>query len=165
MSELLNDTTINATGIITNISEPSNFTIKVVTEIQNVSIYAKIENPDPIYNSAIFGVIIGALLTFLTTIVWSWVNKKRELIEYEYKILQSTKSLAESQLNAEFKTKIRSFTDTISLEPKFCKIKSQNLVVNTLTKLLTNETVSEEKVQISNIINNLKKSFWLRFLI
>lgn len=164
MSELLfNDTTINTTGIITNVSEPSNFTIKVVTEIQNVSIYAKIENPDPIYNSAIFGVIIGALLTFLTTIIWSWINKKRELIEYEYKILQYTKSLAESQFDAEFKTKIRSFTNTISLEPKFCKIKTQNLVANTLAKLLTKESVSEEEVKITNEINNLKKSLWLRF--
>jgi hypothetical protein len=164
MSELLfNDTTINATGIITNISEPSNSTIKLVMEIQNASISAKIENSDPIYNSAIFGVFIGATLTFLTTIIWSWINKKRELIEYEYKILQYTKSLAESQLNAELKTKIRSFTAIIYLEPKLCKVKSQNLIVNTLTKLLTEESVSEEGVQISNRINYLKESLWLRF--
>jgi len=164
MSELLfNETTINATGIITNISEPSNYTFKLVTEIQNATISAKIENSDPIYNSAIFGVFIGAILTFLTTIIWSWINKKREIIEYEYKILQYTKSLAESQLNAELKTKIKNFTDTIYLEPKLCKIKSQNLIVNTLTKLLTDEPISDEKIKISTRINNLKESLWLRF--
>lgn len=164
MSELLfNDTSINATGIITNISKSSNFTTKLVMEIQNASISAKIEHSDPIYNSAIFGVFIGAILTFLTTILWSWINKKRELVEYEYKILQYTKSLAESQLNAESKTKIRSFTDIIYLEPKLCKIKSQNLIVNTLSKLLTEESIYEEKIKISDRINNLKTSLWLKF--
>lgn len=163
MSEVLfSDTTINATGIITNISEPSNFTIKLVVEIQNASICAKIENPDPIYNSAIFGVFIGAILTFLTTIIWSGINKKRELVEYEYRILQYTKNLAESQLNVELKGKIRNFTDNISLEPKLCKIKSQNLILNTLTKLMIKEPVSEEKEKISKRINNLKDSLWLR---
>ncbi len=159
----INETTLNSTAIITNISQQPNLTIKLVMEIQNASLSAKVENANPWYDSAIFGVIVGAVLTLLTTIIGSWINKKIELTEYEYRLLSYTTDLMDKPLDEKLKSNMKSFVDQINLEPKFSKIQSHDLVVNTLIKLMKGEQTTDEKENISKRIKHLRKSFWSKF--
>lgn len=160
---LINETNLNSTETITNITPP-NLTIRLITEIQNTTFSAKIESLNPWYDSAIFGVVIGAMLTFLTTIALSWFNKKIELAEYEYRLLSRTNMMLNTSVERELRSKIENFKDMISLEPNLFKIQSRELIISTLIKLMNDEETSGEQTKISQRIKLLTESFWLKFV-
>lgn len=160
---LINGTNLNSTETITNITQP-NLTIRLITEIQNTTFSARIESVNLWYDSAFFGVVVGTMLTFLTTITWSWFNKKIELAEYEYKLLSQTNVMVNTPMDGRLRSKIENFKDMISLEPNLFKIQSNELIISILIKLMNDEQTSEEQKKISQRIKLLRQSFWLKFV-
>lgn len=160
---IVNKTILNSTDIIINTSQQPNATIRLIIEIQNTNFPTTIENTNLWYDTAIGGVIVGVILTLLITIISSLLTRKKELVEYEYRLLLSTNNLMNTPLNDNVKSNIKVFADQISLEPKFHKIQSGSLVADILAKLMKGENVTDEVNKISERLNSLKKYPWLLF--
>lgn len=101
---LSNETNAN---ISLNSSNYTNLTIRLISEIQITNFSDKTAYSSPWYDSALAGVVLGAIITFFLTFILSWIQRKKELDQYEYKILSKTMKL----LN--FPTKENEITDFI----------------------------------------------------
>jgi len=137
-------------GFITadNNSFPANLTIQLV-------------NNELWYNSplisVLLGVIIGALLTFLTNILYSGLQERRELKRYEYTLLSMTKDLLNRPLDDKTKKEIKDFVDKIYPDLRFSKLKSSKLIVGALLKAEKGESNLEERTGIDNRIKKIRK--------
>ncbi len=81
-------------------SFPANLTIQVVS------------NSDGLwYNSPLIGVIVGAMLMFLTNILYSRLQERNELKRYEYTLLSVTKDLLNRPLDDKTEKEIKDFVD------------------------------------------------------
>ncbi len=150
----------NATFSI-NDSNTTNLTIRLINELQITNFSTKIENSTSWYDSALAGVILGAVITFLLTYVLSWMERKNELRQYEYQLLSRTRMFLDFPETP--KNEITSFINQIYLDPKLYEINSRNLITEALEKLTRRESFSSEKEQIKNRIGELRKRFKPKF--
>jgi hypothetical protein len=131
-----------------NNSFPTNLTIQVV-------------NNELWYNSplisSLLGVIIGAMLMFLTNILYSRLQEKTELKRYEYTLLSMTKDLLNRPLDDKTGKEIKDFVDKIYLDLRFSKLKSSKLIVGALLKAEKGESNLEERTGIDNRIKKIRK--------
>lgn len=138
-----------------NNSFPANLTIQVV-------------NNELWYNSplisALLGVIIGAMLTFLTNILYSRLQERNELNRYEYTLLSMTKDFLNRPLDDKTKKEIKDFVDKISPDLRFSKLKSSKLITDALLKAMRGKNDSEESTEIDNQIKKIRKSVKRRIL-
>jgi len=137
-----------------NNSFPANLTIQVA-------------NNELWYNSplisALLGVIIGAMLTFLTNILYSRLQERSELKRYEYTLLSMTKDLLNRPLDDKTEKEIEEFVDKIYLDLRFFKLKSSKLITDALLKARKGKKNSEERTEIDNRLKKIRKSFKRRF--
>lgn len=137
-----------------NNSFPANLTIQVA-------------NNELWYNSplisALLGVIIGAMLTFLTNILYSRLQERSELKRYEYTLLSMTKDLLNRPLDDKTEKEIEEFVDKINLDLRFFKLKSSKLITDALLKAMGGKNNSEERTEIDNRLKKIRKSFKRRF--
>ena len=140
-----------------NYTFPANLTIQVVSNGKELW-----------YNSplisSLLGVIFGAVIMFLTNILYSRLQERTELKIYEYTLLSITKDLLNRPLNDETKKEINDFVDKIHPDLRFSKIKSSKLITYALLKARNNEDKSEEIAKIDNRIKDIKKSVKTRIL-
>jgi len=133
-----------------NNSFPANLTIQVA-------------NNELWYNSplisALLGVIIGAMLTFLTNILYSRLQERSELKRYEYTLLSMTKDLLNRPLDDKTEKEIKEFVDKIYPDLRFSKLKSSKLITDALLKAMRGKNNSEESSEIDNQIKKIRKSF------
>ncbi|MEA2074399.1 MAG: hypothetical protein U9O85_01490 [Euryarchaeota archaeon] len=144
-------------GIITtdNYSFPANLSIQVV-------------NNELWYNSPLFstllGVIIGAMLVFLTNILYSRLQERNELKRYEYTLLSRTKDLLNRPLDDKTEKEIKDFVDKLYPDLRFSKLKSSKLITDALLKAMRGKSNSEESSEIDNQIKKIRKSVKRRIL-
>jgi hypothetical protein len=137
-------------GFVTadNNSFPANLTIQLV-------------NNELWYNSplisVLLGVIIGALLTFLTNILYLGLQERRELKRYEYTLLSTTKDLLNRHLDDKTEKEIKDFVDKIHPDLRFSKLKSSELITDALLKAMRGINNSEESTEIDNKIKKIIK--------
>ena len=141
MSLLINGSFITAN----NYSFPANLTIEVV-------------NNELWYNSPLLGVIVGAMLVFLTNILYSRLQERSELKRYEYTLLSMTKDLLNRPLDDKTETEIKAFVDKIYPDLRFSKLKSSKLIIGALLKAEKGESNLEEITGIDNRIKKIRKS-------
>ena len=113
--------------------------------------------------SALLGVIIGAMLTFLTNILYSRLQERSELKRYEYTLLSMTKDLLNRPLDDKTEKEIEEFVDKINLDLRFFKLKSSKLITDALLKAREGKKNSEERTEIDNRLKKIRKSFKRRF--
>lgn len=159
----MNLQTINGTDATFSInsSNTTNLTIRLINELQITNFSAKIENSTYWYDSALAGVILGAIITFFLTFVLSWWQKRKELKQYEYQLLAQTMNFLDFPTTQE--NEITNFINQIYLDSKLFEINSHILIVDALKKLIRGETVTSEKEQIKNRIKELRKEFKPKF--
>ena len=140
-------------GFITaeNYSFPANLTIQVV-------------NNELWYNSPLLGVIVGAMLVFLTNILYSRFQERNELKRYEYTLLSMTKGLLNRPLDDKIEKEIKDFVDKIYPDLRFSKLKSSKLITDALLKAMRGKNNSEERMEIDNRIRKIRKSVKKRIL-
>jgi hypothetical protein len=145
---------INGSFILAdNYSFPANLTIQVVS------------NSDGLwYNSPLIGVIVGAMLMFLTNILYSRLQERNELKRYEYTLLSMTKDLLNRPLDDKTKKEIKDFIDKIYLDLRFPKLKSSKWITDALLKTMRSKNNSEERTKIDDRINEIKKTGKRRIL-
>ncbi len=138
---------INGSFILAdNYSFPANLTIQVVS------------NSDGLwYNSPLIGVIVGAMLMFLTNILYSRLLEKNELKRYEYTLLSMTKALLNRPLDDKTEKEIKDFVDEIYPDLRFSKLKSSKLITDVLLKAMRGKNTSEESTEIDNMIKKIIK--------
>jgi len=141
MSLLINGSFITAN----NYSFPANLTIEVV-------------NNELWYNSPLLGVIVGAMLVFLTNILYSRLQERSELKRYEYTLLSMTKDLLNRPLDDKTEKEIKAFVDKIYPDLRFSKLKSSKLIIGALLKAEKGESNLEEITGIDNRIKKIRKS-------
>ncbi|MCX9085491.1 MAG: hypothetical protein OIN87_11930 [Candidatus Methanoperedens sp.] len=144
-----------------NSSNTTNLTIRLINDLQISNFSTKIENDTPWYDSALAGVILGAVIAFLLTYVLSWMQRKNELKQYEYQLLSRTRMFLDFPTTPE--NEITDFINQIYLDPKLFEINSRNLITDALKKLIRQEPVFSEKEQIENRIRELRKQFKPKF--
>ena len=145
---------INGSFILAdNYSFPANLTIQVVS------------NSDGLwYNSPLIGVIVGAMLMFLTNILYSRLLERNELKRYEYTLLSMTKDLLNRPLDDNTEKEIKDFVDKIYLDLRFSKLKSSKWITDALLKAMRGKNDSEESTEIDNQIKKIRKSVKRRIL-
>jgi len=148
---LVNET--NTSILINN----TNLTIRLISELQNTNFSLKLENSAPWYDTALAGVILGAIITFFLTVILSWVQKKKELKQYEYQLLSRTMKFLDFPSTPE--NEITNFIDQMYLDPKLFEINSRGLITEALKKLISRESFSSEKELIEKRIIELRKHF------
>ena len=136
-------------------SFPANLTIQLVN---NVLWYNS-----PLI-SVLLGVIIGALLTFLTNILYSGLQERRELKRYEYTLLSVTKDLLNRPLDDKTEKEIEDFVDKLYPDLRFSKLKSSELITDALLKAMRGINNSKESTEIDNKIKKIRKSVKKRIL-
>jgi hypothetical protein len=151
---IINETIVNFS---INSSNNTNLTIRLINELQITNFSAKIESSNSLYDPALAGVILGAIITFLLTYVSSWLQKRKELKQYEYQLLSQTMNFLDFPTTQE--KEITNFINQIYLDPKLFEIGSHVLITNALKKLIRKEAVTSEKEQIKNRIKELRKKF------
>lgn len=132
-------------GIITanNGSLPGNFTIEVVVN-------------QSWYDSPLFGVVVGAAITFIFSILYSLWKEKGELDRYEYNLLSTTYDLIGGTLDEAKKSEIEKCVHHIVTDLRSHKIKSIVIIRDALAKTLKGEDNSGEKRKIKERIDKLK---------
>ena len=138
-----------------NNSFPANLTIQVVNN--------KLWYNSPLI-SALLGVIIGAMLTFLTNILYSRLQERNELKRYEYTLLSVTMDLLNRPLDDKTEKEIKDFVDKIYSDLRFSKLKSSNLITDALLKAMRGKNKSEESTEIDSQIKEIRKSVKRRIL-
>ena len=151
VSSLINGSFITAN----NNFFPTNLTIQVVNN--------KLWYNSPLI-SALLGVIIGAMLTFLTNILYSRLQERNELKRYEYTLLSVTKDLLNRPLDDKTEKEIKDFVDKIYSDLRFSKLKSSNLITDALLKAMRGKNKSKESTEIDNQIKKIRKSVKKRIL-
>jgi uncharacterized membrane-anchored protein YhcB (DUF1043 family) len=144
-------------GFITadNNSFPANLTIQLVNN--------ELWHNSPLI-SVLLGVIIGALFTFLTNIIYSGLQERRELKRYEYTLLSMTKDLLNRHLDDKTEKEIEDFVDKIYPDLRFSKLKSSKLITDALLKAMRGINNSKESIEIDNQIKKITKSVKKRIL-
>lgn len=144
-----------------NGSNTTNFTIRLINELQISNFSTQIENSTQWYDSALAGVILGASITFILTFILSWWQKRKELKQYEYQLLSQTMTFLDFPTTSE--NEITNFINQIYLDPKLFEINSHVLITDALKKYIQKKAVTSEKEQIKNRIKDLRKNFKPKF--
>jgi len=148
--ELLNNSTIE-------IQSGTNLTLQVFTETINPNLSVTIQNISPWYESAIVGVIVGSIITFIFTYLLRKRKEKKELKDLEYKLLSNIHALLIIDDVEERKKRLNSFVNEIYTDPRVPKIKSGKLILKTMDNVLNNKDISKEKDEIKKKLEMLRK--------
>ena len=144
-----------------NGSNTTNFTIRLINELQISNFSTQIENSTQWYDSALAGVILGTIITFILTFILSWRQKRKELKQYEYQLLSQTMNILDFTTTPE--SEITNFINQLYLDPRLFEINSPVLINGALTKLIKKKSIVSEKEQIKARIKELRKQFKPKF--
>lgn len=99
-------------------------------------------------DSPVFAALVGFLLAHAMNIINNYFREKSEMEHYEYLVLRETKDIIEKK--SKTKEDLDKFLAKLYTDLRFTKLKSFNMVVDSLNMLMKNEIPSAESKKIDD---------------
>jgi hypothetical protein len=118
---------------------------------------AVVQNTAQWYESAIVGVIVGSIITFVFTYLLTRRKEQKGLENFEYELLSKIHASLLMEDTGERDRQLKELVNKIYFDPRIPKLKSSAEVLQTIDGVLEGKDVSQEKSKIKNRLSKLRK--------
>lgn len=123
----------------------------------NINLTAVVQNTAPWYESAIVGVIVGSIITFVFTYSLTKRKEKKEREDFEYELLSKIHASLLMEDTGERDRQLKELVNKIYFDPRIPQLKSSAEVLRTIDDVLEGKDVSQEKGKIKSRLSKLRK--------
>ena len=106
-------------------------------------------------DSPVFAALVGFLLAHAMNIINNYFREKSEMEHYEYLVLRETKDIIEKK--SKTREDLDKFLAKLYTDLRFTKLKSFNMVVDSLNMLMKNEIPLAESKKIDDRLSRIRQ--------